>query len=647
MRRRILIAGVVTAVLLCGCIFRSRIRSEDSRPQATAIEPAFRLSDPGTEPVVEYARYGEFRDSGAFEYRYVIKDIAGLARAQGAGIFPNRAITADPLYKQLRQAGKLAGSAWEHVASNDPAADFYSWATARDMDPGVQLYFTGLALQQAGLYQHAVKAYRAAMVLFPKSTCWNRENTWVWNIAPAAWSAIINLTRLHPELELKLVDAYVETEAERYDAVPDSRRVAITPGRFVRFSRQEQQRARLPRQQLEVVSSRGGKVRCVKYRNGQWGFEIDGKPTLIRGVSFPAAKTGTNYDWNWMTADENANGLNDVAYETWVDANRNNERDADEPVVGDFQLLHEMGANAIRLFNDRTFDAKLLRDMHARFGIGAFICEPLGAYTVHSDAEWNEGTDYTDAQQRQRMIKAVEDMVRAYRDQPWLLGYILGNENNMSADYSGVNATRTQASRQPQAYAEFLNEIAELIHRLDPEHPVGVGNVGLKLIDAYAKFAPALDFLGINEYPGADGFGCLWQKAKRLFDRPVLITEFGCDAYATGKGPDEASQERYHRQNWGDIVYNSAGEPGEGNCIGGIVFQWADEWWKDTRGDPRDKQNIEPTFEMAFPDGWSQEEWLGIIGQGDGRHSPFLRQPRQAYYMYKTLWNRAVGEGEK
>jgi hypothetical protein len=50
---------------------------------------------------------------------------------------------------------------------------------------------------------------------------------------------------------------------------------------------------------------------------------------------------------------------------------------------------------------------------------------------------------------------------------------------------------------------------------------------------------------------------------------------------------------------------------------------------------------------MAFPDGKSQEEWLGIVGQGNGEASPFLRVPKKAYYAYKETWKREELTGKE
>jgi beta-glucuronidase len=204
-----------------------------------------------------------------------------------------------------------------------------------------------------------------------------------------------------------------------------------------------------------------------------------------------------------------------------------------------------------------------------------------------------------------------------------------------------VNATRTQASRQVKAYLEFVNEVAEMIHQLDPEHPVAVGNLEIVGLPDYARFAPAVDIMGINSYRGSFGFGDHWKKVREDFDRPVLITEYGCDAYDV-RVPAEngAAQAAYHRGCWDDIVVHMAGGLAEGNALGGVVYEYVDEWWKSPRGSwsVHDTAKDNP---MAYPDGWANEEWLGIVSQGDGSRSPFLREPRAAYFLYKdVLWKR-------
>jgi beta-glucuronidase len=39
-----------------------------------------------------------------------------------------------------------------------------------------------------------------------------------------------------------------------------------------------------------------------------------------------------------------------------------------------------------------------------------------------------------------------------------------------------------------------------------------------------------------------------------------------------------------------------------------------------------------------FLDGGAYEEWFGLCSQGDGKDSPFKRQLRKAYFMYRDLW---------
>jgi beta-glucuronidase len=315
--------------------------------------------------------------------------------------------------------------------------------------------------------------------------------------------------------------------------------------------------------------------------------------------------------------------------------------------VGDFQLMKDMGVNTIRLFRSKQqleydpseFNKKLLREMHDKYGISAIMGDYVGAYTVGSGAEWETGTDYTDPVQLKNMRELITAYVKDHRSEPYVLMWLLGNENLMDSDYSGVNATRTRAATQVAAYLKFVNEIAELIHRLDPDHPVAVGNLDTIRLKEHGMYAPAVDVFGANSYLGASGFGRLWQVVQDTFDRPVLITEYGCDAYDSRKNKeDEDMQALYHEGNWEDIELNSSGRGEEGNSIGGVVFEFLDEWWKSDNGGWNSHETTQDS-PMAFPDGWSSEEWYGVVSQGDGSDSPLMRQPRKAYYLYKDqLW---------
>ncbi len=608
--------------------------------RSIAEAKSFSLSDSGTEKIIDFEKYGEFQGLKTPNFHYTIRDKKGLAAAMGLGIEPNFSVYGDSRYQKLKDKGLIKPSAWQHVNSGDPEADFYAWATAQD-DAGVKLLFTAKALEAGGQYLQAIKAYQAALILHPHSYCWAKDKSFTWLVAPAALDGIINLTRTHPELKLKLEDAFLWTES-MVNGDPTNNVVSLSPGRLVSV---DSKRSPPPvdLSQLPIVGRRGGHVSFVRYENGHWGLRVNGEPFIVQGVTYLPTKIGKEEaSYDWMNADDNHNRLIDAPQEAWVDKNRNGIQDPDEPGEGDFSLMQKMGTNAIRIFNNHPLNLPLLREMYEKYGIRGIVCEPLGAYTVHAGIDWKTGTtDYRDPDQRKHMLDAVADLANEVKDEPWMLMYVLGNENNMASAYRGVNSTRTNAAVYPDDYARFLNEAASLLHKLDPNHPVGVGNLETGFVDRYARLAPELDFIGVNSYRGKDGFGSLWLQVKSVIDRPILITEYGCDAYWTGRGPDEQAQADYLQNSWKDIEYNSAGEPGEGNSIGGIVFEWLDEWWKDNNpGEAWETHSIKASTVMPFPDGYANEEWFGLAGQGEGKNSPFLRELRKSYFMFQKMWTK-------
>jgi len=612
------------------------------------------LYDYGKEKIVDYEKYGKILNNGTTYYKYVITDRQGLAEAVGEGIYPNtESVRKDPMYQKLFSEGKLKRSHWECVDTDDPIRDFYVWATAPE-EPGVKQFFTAKALENAGEILHAIKAYYAVVVHFPGSACWAADKSFVWYVAPEAISRIEKLCDKYPELELKLVDAYVLIENGN-DTDLKNDIVKVNIGKFVKFTKEDRTK-KINLDELKIVEIRGkGKVQVVKFSNGHWQLRVNGKPFIVKGVSYVCSPVGQSPHngtlENWQFMDKNNNGKIDGPYDSWVDKNKNNKRDKDEVVVGDFQLLKEMGCNAIRVYHNasnmeyvkgKEFNKKLLRELYEKYGIYVIMGDFLGAYTIGSAADWNLGTDYTDKTQLENMKKVVRDMVLENKDEPYVLMWLLGNENMNSDNPNAVNYTNTNANKYPAEYVKFVNEVAKMIHELDPDHPVAVGNLDTVNLSYYAKYAPEIDIFGCNAYRGKDGFGSLWKEVKLKYDRPVLITEYGCDAYWEGKGEDEEQQAEYHRGCWKDIIYNSAGNPGVGNSIGGIIFEWMDEWWKSGAagwdGAPFE-HDTQAQYKAPFPDGWAHEEWFGIVSMGNGYDSPFLRQLRKTYFVYKEeLW---------
>lgn len=608
---------------------------------STATNIPFVLFDPGTETIVPYEKFGQFQNLGAENYRYVIWNAKGLSQAVGQGIFPNTvSVRKDPLFQKFYYLKKLEGNHWDFVHNPDPRLSFYKWAIAQE-NPGVKLYFTALSLERLGQWQHAVKAYQACIVHFPGSygmTFWNSP----WYVGPAALDRLQFILRSHAELGLKLVDAQVNIVNGLNSSVQDDR-VVCNPGKLIKVK--PSQVVDAPKPLLKPRAHvKGESVRLVRFANGHWQLFIKGKPFPVRGISYQPNKVGLSPDngtlkptEDWMTSDFDKNGRIDGPFDSWVDANRNNFQDVNEPVVGDFKLLKDMGVNTLRLYH-HAHNRELLDVLYSTYGIRVIMGDLLGAYTVGSGADWYQGTDYADPIQRGRMMESVKKMVTEYKDHPGVLMWMLGNEN--------VYGVATNAPQKPKEFFTFVNEAAKWIKSVDKNHPVAIASGDLYLLDYFAAHTPDVDIFGCNAYRGNHGFGqSLWGTVKRVVDKPVIITEYGCPARHKDLPQLEAEelQAKYLLNVQDDIEANMAGH-GFGNALGGVLFTWVDEWWKagtPPQFDPAAHDTV-GQWQGPFLDGWMYEEWLGVAGQGDGQSSPYLRQLRKAYFSLKDRWRQTV-----
>ncbi|MCK4917501.1 MAG: hypothetical protein KAS51_04750 [Candidatus Omnitrophica bacterium] len=392
-------------------------------------------------------------------------------------------------------------------------------------------------------------------------------------------------------------------------------------------------------------------VKVVQHGPGKWQLMVNDNPYFIKGMVSNYTVVGddpNNNTWrDWAILDINNNGKIDVAYDSWVDKNYNNIQDEDELAIGDWQLLKDMGCNTLRiyqmpsddkrinhLYNDSgkvTFNhppnKKLFRELYENYGIRVVVGHFFGEWTIGSGANWEDGTDYTDPQQRKNLLECIRVMVEEHKDEPYTLMWMIGNENFTPMDHDN-------AEKNVEAFLSLVNEAAKLIKKLDPNHPVALCNWAQSYIKEIGALTPDVDIFGVNAYFGPGGFGRLWEIAKKYCDKPVLITEYGEVALRNNR-LDEEYQALYNKNCWQDIVKNSYGNEGTGNSIGGIVFSWSDQWFLAGQPNQHDKVSTgTDLFSNVFG-----VEWFGLTGQGDGSKSPFLRQLRKAYFTYKDIWN--------
>jgi hypothetical protein len=209
------------------------------------------------------------------------------------------------------------------------------------------------------------------------------------------------------------------------------------------------------------------------------------------------------------------------------------------------------GANSIRTWDPRNADILLDRARDLQMTV------MMGIWLSHDAA------DYTDTCYRENKIDEVRNLVESYRDHPALLMWSLGNEINL------------EGGDTLEAWL-FLDDLARLIKKLDPDHPViTVIAYSRTTLDAVAEFAPHLDAVGINAYAAVDSLRATIDQS--YYKGPYIITEWGVDghweALQTSWGrPIEATSAR--KEEWHLLRYNRDILANSDRCIGSYVFLW-------------------------------------------------------------------------
>ena len=291
-------------------------------------EPAFRLADPGSPDPVDYTKYGTFKNLGTDQYQYELTDPEGLKKAVGEGIFPNEdGVLSDPAYGALAKTDILETRHWDALQLPDLQAAFFIWAQAPE-EPGVKAYFTAAVLENAEPDPAGDQGLlRRAGQLPPLRVLERRQQLRLVRRARGAVEHQAAVQRVSEPRALARGRRVEHPERAGHGPRQRHRRGQSRPFREEGFA--ERLKTLPDLRTTPVVERRGkGKVQAVKYANGHWQLRVDGKPFVVRGVTYGPTEIGLGPNnaselrkHRWQFTDKNNNGKIDAAYDAWVDKN--------------------------------------------------------------------------------------------------------------------------------------------------------------------------------------------------------------------------------------------------------------------------------------------------------------------------------------
>ena len=166
-----------------------------------------------------------------------------------------------------------------------------------------------------------------------------------------------------------------------------------------------------------------------------------------------------------------------------------------------------MGGNSFRTWavDDGPEPAQQLLDRAHALNLTVSLCLEF--------ARERHGFDYNDKAAVARQAAKTSARVQRYKDHPALLTWIVGNELNF--DF-----------KNPRVY-DAVNDVARMIHEIDPNHPVTSTIAGFdkKALQAIASRAPDLDFISFQMYADLVNLPKYLEKSK--LKKPIFVTEWG------------------------------------------------------------------------------------------------------------------------
>lgn len=356
-------------------------------------------------------------------------------------------------------------------------------------------------------------------------------------------------------------------------------------------------------------------------------LKVNGKDFMVNGMNWDYFPIGTNY-----------------AYSLWTQPDDFIKKALDDEMT----LLKNMGVNTIRVYTG--IQPKWIQYIYETYGIHTMLNHSFGRYGLTLEGAWVANTDYDDPRVRALLLQEVTDLVKQYKDTPGLLIFLLGNENNYGLFWEGAETEDIpiedrESTKRAQHLYKLFNDGTVAMKASGATQPIAICNGDLLFLDIIADECKDIDILGVNTYRGIS-FTDLFERAHQEFDKPVLLTEFGSDAFNVKTNQeDQQSQAMYDVANWHEIYAYAAGLGKSGNSIGGFTFQFSDGWWKYKQTEGLEVHDTHASwsnggYQFDYAPGLDNmnEEWFGICAKGPtDEMGHYQLYPRAAYYALKEV----------
>ncbi len=368
------------------------------------------------------------------------------------------------------------------------------------------------------------------------------------------------------------------------------------------------------------------KVAVVNNADGH-KLSINNKDFFVNGMNWDYMPIGTNYTYSlWNQSDDCIKRALDY----------------------EMGLLKNMGVNTIRQYIG--VPAKWITYIYENYGIYTILNHSFGRYGLTIKGRWEPNTDYANPLVREMLLKETRDLVNQYKNTQGLLMFLLGNENDYGlfwrgAETESIPVENRKSTKDAYHMYKLFNDAVKQMKAIDANHPMAICNGDVLFLDIINKECKDVDVLSINVYRGAT-FTDMYEKLKKGFDKPILLSEFGTDAYnAITNKEDQEYQAKVLVSNWKEIYANAAGNGKNGNSIGGCTFQFSDGWWKNGQTINLDEHDVAASWsnggytnDFVTGENNMNEEWFGICAKGKTNEAGnYELYPRAAYYALKQV----------